>query len=148
MGVQNEANRFVKISAGLWLNRKWRALCASDPAAATLWVSALSFSGMTLADGVISADAVAMMGGTVDQVEAIIRSGLGVGAGDGGFIIHDYAKYQRTSDQVLAVRKVRAEAGRKGGLSKARNRMSQSEIRRVDSEKIDPETGAVREEIS
>lgn len=129
MGVQNEATKFVKISAGLWLNRKWRRLCATDPAAATLWVSSLSFSGMTLADGVISADAVDILGGTEKQVRHIIDAGLGVDDQNGGYIIHDYSKYQRTSDEIAAIRKKRSEAGRKGGL---RPRVSKSEVREID----------------
>ena len=134
MGVQNEANWWVKISVGLWFNRKWRRLCAQDPRAAILWINSLSFSGMTLSDGAISADAIDMMGGTSEQVRHIVDVGLGVDDSQGGFVVHDYAKYQRTSDEIAAMKKKRSEAGRKGGLRAKANRMSKREIREVDEE--------------
>jgi hypothetical protein len=54
----------------------------------------------------------------------------------GGFRIHDYLEYQPSKDEVLALREVRAEAGRIGGLKRAENQANQANAKQSASKSL------------
>lgn len=56
-----------------------------------------------------------------------------------GFWIHDYLDYQPSKDEVLALREVRADAGRRGGLAKAKARPKQAASKGSSKEPSKPE---------
>lgn len=71
-----------------------------------------------------------MFGGG-DDVEAsmVVKSLVEAGLWDeapGGYLIHDYLEYQPSKAEVLAQREQRAEAGRQGGLAKAKRGAKQT----------------------
>jgi hypothetical protein len=51
----------------------------------------------------------------------------------GGFRIHDYLEYQPSKEDVLALRDVRAEAGRLGGLKRAENQANEANAKQSAS---------------
>ncbi len=50
----------------------------------------------------------------------LIEAGLAEPQGDGGVAMHDYLEHQRSAEEVEALRQQRRDAGRAGGLAKAR----------------------------
>lgn len=108
---------WVKVDDALWRHRKVAALPPDKVFPAMgLWALALSWVGANLTDGYITDRAIVQVAGAdvSDLADELIRVGLWERA-DGGFLIHDYLEYNPTSDEVLTLRKVREEAGRKGG---------------------------------
>lgn len=87
----------------------------SHPAFRVL-VSGLCYANRFLTDGVLNTSAQKHLGCTKKLATELVRSGLWEIGVAGSFLIHDYEKYQPTRLQAIELRKVRAEAGRIGGL--------------------------------
>ncbi len=86
-----------------------------------LWVLALSFCCAYTLDGRVSRADARRIGGARGVVLAgkLVASGLWHEEGD-GWVFHDWSRYQPTRADVLAERERKANAGRLGGLAKAR----------------------------
>lgn len=111
---------WVRIDEEIGDNAKWMG---ASLAARGLWVSALAYSGRNLTDGFIpSVWAQREASGEAGQLtDELVSLGLFEHA-DCGFIIHDYEDYQFSKEQVLAMRSVKIEAGRLGGLASGKAR--------------------------
>lgn len=95
-------------------------LIAAGPVASWMQVCALAYSAEYLTDGFIPEGAVSVLGAIPnphDEAARLVRCGLW-GRVEGGYQIHDYHLYQPSAQEVIERRRRRAEAGRKGGLSK------------------------------
>lgn len=92
--------------------------------ARALYLAGLCHCASGLTDGFISTKALAMVasdaGVKVSQARVLER--LGLWQEDlGGWWVHDYLEYNPTAESVKRLRKARAEAGRRGGLSTQAN---------------------------
>lgn len=88
--------------------------------AVALWTRAGSWSARNLTDGFVPAGLPARLCDDPDTaVRELLRRGLW-SRKQGGFQFHDWTTYQLTADEVKDLRTKRAEAGRLGGLAKAR----------------------------
>lgn len=112
---------WVKLDDGFPFNRK--AIIAGKDGRA-MYVTALCWTSGQLTDGFID-DAVVPMLAAVSEVadaqataEHLVAVGLWERTPD-GYEIHDYHDYNPPSDEVKAMRKARAEAGRRGGKASA-----------------------------
>lgn len=101
---------------------------AAGNAAMGLWVRAGAWSMKHLTDGFIP-ETVAALLGTPREVRALVASGLWVSA-EGGYRFHAWDGRQPTKEEVEERRRVRSEAGRKGGL---KSRPSKREANREAS---------------
>lgn len=88
--------------------------------AVALWIRAGTWSARNLTNGFVPAGLPARLCGDHDTaVRELVRRGLWSRV-SGGYQFHDWFDYQRSAEQVQELRQKRAEAGRKGGLAKAR----------------------------
>lgn len=88
-------------------------------AAFRLSVRAIAYSSRNLTDGVLSEAAVRSLVGTKARAERLSAELVAAGLWEvatQGWQIHDYNDFQPTKDIVLERRRIRAEAGRLGGL--------------------------------
>ncbi|HEX6970236.1 MAG TPA: hypothetical protein VF174_15685 [Micromonosporaceae bacterium] len=91
---------------------------ATEPAALGLWVVAGAWSSANLLDGFVPDQALPrLLPGSEMLAEKLVTAGLWRRI-RGGYQFHDWTDYNPTAEQVRALQKQRAEAGRKGGLSK------------------------------
>lgn len=113
---------WLKIDDGLFLHPKW----VQTPAAArALWVTALSYCGKFANGGLIHPSLLPILGGSVDDAEALVASGLWERRDD-SYQIHDFAEYNESSTPGRRehISDVRAEAGRAGGIASGESRRS------------------------
>lgn len=95
-----------------------------------------------VADGaVLLVSALAKVGDPAPHVEELARV-VRWERGDGGWWIHDYLDYQPSKKQVLELREIRAEVGRKGGRASGEARSKLLEMRSKLSSKIEANTEA------
>lgn len=121
---------WLKIDDGLFLHPKW---VQSPAGARALWITALSYCGKLNTDGCVPAPLLGILGGTAADAEALVEVGLWERTDD-GYRFHDFAEYNRTSDQQERISEARAEAGRKGGARSAEVRGSKPEANRSKPE--------------
>lgn len=86
------------------------------PRAAWLHVRAIAYCARQLTDGDVTPAVARMLGGRKSLTDALVKAKLWDRKGE-GFTIHDYLHYQPSRAAVEEQRKVKAEAGRKGGLN-------------------------------
>jgi hypothetical protein len=87
-----------------------------------LWLRAGSWSSQLGTEGYVPASIRNNLG-TKRDAERLVETGLWLPAdGGGGFIFHDWDEYQPTKAGSEERRKIRAEAGRRGGLASGRSR--------------------------
>lgn len=92
--------------------------------AKALWLTAGAWSAGTSQPGFVPSSAlVAFCGDPDTATEALVARGLWERA-SGGFRFHDWEVYNFTADEVAERKQKRAEAGRLGGLAKARAKQS------------------------
>ena len=92
---------------------------ATPPAALGLWVVAGAWSSAHLTDGVVPDRALPLLlPDSAKLARDLVTAGLWIRV-RGGYKFHDWIMYQPTSSDVRRLRAIRAEAGRKGGLSSA-----------------------------
>lgn len=92
-------------------------------AACGLYWRAVSLSNRHLTDGHITDDDVRLIDGRPSEVDALVESGLWDRNGS-GWLIHDFLDFNPSRAKVTEQRKVRAEAGRLGGMASGRSRGS------------------------
>jgi len=92
---------------------------ASSPAALGLWVVAGSWCAKQMNGGNVPKNALAMLGGTPKLARALVDVGLWVTT-EAGWRFHDWDDYQLSKDDIEERRRLRAEAGARGGRAKAR----------------------------
>ena len=91
---------------------------ATEPAALGLWVVAGAWSSANLLDGFVPDQALPRLLPDSEMLaEKLVTAGLWRRV-RAGYQFHDWADYNPTAEQVKALQKQRADAGRKGGLSK------------------------------
>lgn len=95
-----------------------KVVCAGNRAMG-LWVRAGSWACDQLTDGFIPTQMISPLGGTRADARQLVAAGLWT-AVEGGWKFHDWGDSNPTRDEVEAQRAKRAEAGRKGGRSKAK----------------------------
>lgn len=101
---------WLKIDDGLFLHPKWLRTPAT---ARALWITALSYCGKMNTDGCVDSALLPLLGGSVEDAEALTSSGLWDAVG-GGYCFHDFEEYNRTTQQAEVLSETRAEAGRAG----------------------------------
>jgi hypothetical protein len=109
---------WLKIDDGLFLHPKW---VQSPAGARALWITALSYCGKLNTDGCVPAPLLGILGGTAADAEALVEVGLWERTAD-GYRFHDFAEYNRTSEQQERISEARSEAGRRGGARSAEAR--------------------------
>lgn len=95
---------------------------AAGPLAAWLYICGLTYCGRYLTDGLIPQRQLRKLA-DVDNAEELAARLIEVGLWDeveDGFLVHDFLDYNPCRAEVIATREARAEAGRRGGLAKAR----------------------------
>ena len=100
----------------------------AGPLAAWLHVRALGYCNRNLTDGAIS-HAIARELAPGKRGQALVRRLVAAGLWEmtrTGYAIHDFLEYQPSRADVLDLRAKKAEAGRAGGLAKARQRAKQT----------------------
>jgi hypothetical protein len=126
---------WFKVDDQFWHHPKTAQLSL---AAVGLWVRAGCWSAQNLTDGFVPDWALPMfMREQVDGLEfELVGGGLWVPV-NGGYIFHDWKEYQPTAEQVRALRAVRSDAGKEGGLRSGQARRSKTEANasRVGSSK-------------
>lgn len=93
-----------------------RKVCEAGNPAMGLWVRAGAWSMANLTEGFVPKTAARTLG-TAGQAAALVRSGLWIEAAD-GYRFHEWSTRQMSAEEIAERRRKRAEAGRKGGLSK------------------------------
>ena len=115
---------WAKVDDGWWCHPKVMGL---PLAARGLWVSALSWS-CAQRKSVVPPSFLAMVGATDDDAEALADAGLWIDLMGNGWEIHDWSEYQEQS-----LSEKRAEAGRKGGLSRGKGSKPEAKPKQSDS---------------
>lgn len=126
---------WLRIDDGLFLHPKW----VQTPAAArALWVTALSYCGKFANGGLIHPSLLPVLGGCVDDAEALVTSGLWERSGE-AYQIHDFAQYNESSTprQREHISEVRAEAGRAGGYASGESRRSKRGQNEANTKQIE-----------
>lgn len=98
---------------------------ALDLASSGLWLHGLCYANRHLTDGFVPAALVRRVGDETAEAAAarLVSAGLWEPV-DGGWVVHDYAEYQRSREEIESVSGKRAEAGRAGGMAKAKQTAS------------------------
>lgn len=102
---------------------------AAGPLGVALFVCGLSYCSRHLTDGFISTTQVRRLidiDNPRDVAEKLVAVGLWERR-DGGYQVHDYLEYNPSRAKVEAIRQVRMEAGREGGLRSGEARRKQAE---------------------
>ena len=113
---------WFKVDDGFYTNVKIERL---SMAARGLWVSAGSYCGHQLTDGVISAKMVRQLGGTPTQIKALVEHGLWTettdDSGAKAYAFSHWLGFNPSREKVLSDRKKEAEKKREWGGRKAAN---------------------------
>jgi len=128
---------WTKIDDQYFFNPK---VLAAGRDARDVHLASMVYSSGQLTDGFIPTNAVPLVGAMamVANVQECAAKLVDVGLWEcveGGYLVHDYLKYNPPSEQVRATREARAEAGRRGGLASAESR------READAETSDEANG-------
>jgi hypothetical protein len=125
---------WAKVDDGWWCHPKVMGL---PLAARGLWVSALSWS-CAQRRPVVPPSFLAMIGATTEDADALLDAGLWIDRAD-GWEIHDWSEYQE-----MSLREKRAEAGRKGGLTRGNASKSEANVKQDASKsEAKPQAGAL-----
>ena len=124
-------------------------------AAQGLWICGLCYASRHMTDGRLPAAFLRRVGDDAawNAAEELVAVGLWHDNGS-GWDIHDYTEYQRTRDQIEAISEARSEAGRRGGLAKARQaagnlpaKAKQTESNRLPDTDTDTDTDTEAENV-
>lgn len=127
---------WLKIDDRLFLHPKW---LTTPPVARGLWITALSYCGAQNTDGLIPIPLLALLGGTEADAESLVASGLWHKE-DAGYRVHDFADYNKTSDDRESLSEKRAAAGQAGGKqSQAKFKQSSSKVQATEKQNQAPE---------
>jgi len=121
---------WVRVDDGLFLHPKWLATPAN---ARGLWVTALSYCGNQANGGIVPAVLLPMLGATVDDAEALVKSGLWTRDGD-GYRVNQFADYNPTSTPEAAADRAlaRSKSAQKAGMASAAKRQRESNVESTD----------------
>lgn len=106
-------------------HRKVRQLGKDRTNAVGLWVLAGTWAAANLTDGFVPEDIACRFDPRGTYAKRLVDVGLWEPAeqdGEPGYVFHEWEHHQPTRADVLERRRVRAEAGRKGGLASGRTR--------------------------
>lgn len=131
---------YVRVDVLLPSNHKLDGL---HPAAKWTLIELWCHCGQHLTDGYVR-DAMWRKIGTPRTRQAIIAAGLAEKV-DGGYQMHDYLEHQRSRADVLALKKKRADAGRKGGTARANAKQVLEQVPKQTSSKSVAEAEAEAE---
>lgn len=113
---------WFKVDDGFYANVKIARL---SMAARGLWVSAGSYCGHQLTDGVVSAKMVRQLGGTPTQIKALVEHGLWIettdDSGSKAYAFKDWGDFNPSREKVLSDRERDAEKKREWRGRKAAN---------------------------
>lgn len=119
---------WVRLDDGWINNRKIQRATAQER---LLWIVAITYANQNLTDGVVPHEDLPWIGklSDVNPDEAVAAADRLVTLGlferhERGYLIHDYADFQPLRDEIEAARTKKRQAGRKGGLAKANNRLA------------------------
>jgi hypothetical protein len=114
---------WFKVDDTFHSHNKVRKVLADDPAALALWVVAGSWSSSNLTDGLIPDHQLPWLypAGAEPLARKLVTAGLWRRV-RGGYQFHDWTQCNPTAEQVRRKQEVRAEAGRRGGLSSGKAR--------------------------
>lgn len=87
------------------------------------YISAICYTSRRLTDGVIPRSVLSALSISPKLVSELVNASLWDNHGD-DFMIHDYLEYNSTKAEIEERRKVRAEAGHRGGLRSGNTRAS------------------------
>jgi hypothetical protein len=110
---------WFKVDDSLHSHNKIRKVLADEPAALALWLVAGSWSSANLTDGLVPDHQLPWLFPT--DPESLARKLVTARLWRrvrGGYKFHDWTDWNPTAEHVQAVRKARAEAGRKGGSTR------------------------------
>ena len=101
---------------------------ATSLAARGLWATAGSWSSAHLTDGAVPDHVLGSLGGTPELADELCAAGLWRRTRR-GYVFHDWLDWgsKHTAKEIRQLRRVRAEAGRTGGLASGRARTRKSE---------------------
>lgn len=117
--TNKDNTRFAKLSGDLWANAKFQMFAATNPHAAIIWVTALSYSADRYTDGYFDTfTAMRMFAATQDDLDALVEAGLLDLTEDGMYHIHDYEQYQLSKAAIDDISAKRSAAGKQGGRPK------------------------------
>ena len=94
-------------------------------AADGLYWRAISRCNRTLSDGWLTPGDLVLIDAEPHLVEALVTARLWERKPDGRLRVHDYLVFNKSRAEVLNERRVKAEAGRRGGLASGRARAKQ-----------------------
>lgn len=95
-----------------------------------LYVRCGSYASQHLTDGYIP-EAVALLFGSAELADTLVEAKLWTRA-KGGWRMHDFLEYNPSREEVIHKRKVRSEAGRKGGVNSGKARAASANARSKD----------------
>lgn len=114
-----------------------------EPAAAWTFIRSILYASRRLTDGFIPGAIALRIAGDVNP-STLVDAGLWIEV-EGGYKIRDYLDYQQSRSEVLGLKQIREEAGRKGVIAsgKARSQAKSKRLLResfaVASSKVEPE---------
>lgn len=108
---------WFKVDDGFWSHPKTADLSA---AAVALWVKSGAYSSQHLTDGRISKKVLRLLG-TAKAARELVNAGMWIATTD-GWVFHDWAEYQETSDDVLKRRADAKERQRRSREERDRKR--------------------------
>lgn len=117
---------FVKVHDNLLDHPAWMDL---DPVHVGVWTLVLGYCRRNKTDGHFPSRAAIKAGGTIDEVQQLVDAGRFHAPGhdcgdcpqpaDGQLYLHAYLEHQSSREQQTELSRKRAEAGRRGGKSRA-----------------------------
>ena len=131
--MANEMRPFAKISANLHMNVKMRKFALAHPTAAWLWVMSITYSVAQKTDGFVDEfAATAFLGASDDDLAALQDAGLFEPV-EGGWLVHDFLKWQTSVEEQEDIKSKRAEAGRLGGKKSGEIRAAQANAKQNEA---------------
>ena len=106
---------WFKVDDGFWSHEKVIEL---SPEAGWLWTRAGSYCAHQLTDGAVRAPILTLLGASRAAADELVGAGLW-DAVDGGYVFHDWDKYQPTRDEVESKREAWKERQRKARASRS-----------------------------
>ena len=105
---------WLKIDDGLFRRQKW---LRTPPLARALWITAPSYCGKMVTDGHVDIALLTLLGGTAEDANALVASGLW-DVTENGYCFHDFDAYNRTTEKAEALFEARAESGKAGARAR------------------------------
>jgi hypothetical protein len=106
----------VKLDDGFWSSP---AITKVGNEAAGVYARMLSYCGQHLTDGLVTGNVAKLIAGKVKPLNDLVDEGLLLRMGD-DFGIAGFLNFNPSREDVEDRRRIRAEAGRRGGLAKAK----------------------------